>query len=129
MLELFIYIIFGLVSGFALGTTSFNPVGLILLVLGVLGIGDYKSNLGSLMILNLFPITIGSVYDFYKTNKINWLLAFTLIICVTLGSHFGSQLVTEKRYAISNKTIKYFTAYLCLAIGFIFLISAFYEKK
>ena len=129
MLELFIYIIFGLVSGFTLGTTSFNPVGLILLALNVLGIGDYKSNLGSLMILNLFPITIGSVYEFYNADKINWLLAITLIISVTLGSYFGSKLVTKKRYAISDKTIKYFTAYICLAMGFVFLISAYYEKK
>jgi uncharacterized membrane protein YfcA len=129
MLELFIYIIFGLVSGFALGTTSFNPVGLILLALNVLGIGDYKSNLGSLMILNLFPITIGSVYEFYKANKINWLLAITLIISVTLGSYFGSKLVTNKKYSLSDKTIKYFTAYICLAMGFVFLISAFYEKS
>jgi len=129
MLELFIYTIFGLASGFSLGTTSFNPAGLILLVLDVLGIGDYKSNLGSLLILNLFPITIGSVYEFYKADKINWPLAWSLIISVTIGSYFGSKIVTQKKYSLSEKTIKYFTAYICIAIGFIFLISAYYEKN
>ena len=129
MLNYIIYTIFGLISGFCLGTTSFNPVGLILLLLDSLNIGEYKSNLGSLMVLNVFPISIGSLYEFYKLGKINWPLAWTLVVTVTLGSYIGSKIITNKRYALSDKSIKYFTGYVSLVIGIIFLIDAFYDKN
>ena len=129
MLNYIIYSIFGIVSGFCLGTTSFNPICLILLLLNLLNIGEYKSNLGSLMVLSVFPISIGSLYEFYKVGKINWPLAWTLVVTVTLGSYIGSRIVTNKTYDLSNKTIKYFTGYVSLVIGIIFLIDAFYDKK
>jgi len=129
MLDYVIYIYFGLISGFCLGTTSFNPVGLILLVLNSFNIGDYKSNLGALMVLNVFPISIGSFFEFYKSGLINWPLAITLCITVTLGSYLGSKIITNKKYVVSNKTIQYFTGYISIIIGIAFLISAYYEKK
>ncbi len=129
MLDYIIYTLFGLVSGFCLGTTSFNPVGLILLVLSALNIGDYKSNLGALMVLNVFPIAIGSFFEFYKSGLINWPLALTLCVNVTLGSYLGSKIITNKKYAISNKAIEYFTGYVSILIGIAFLIGARYEKN
>jgi len=129
MLDYVIYIFFGLISGFCLGTTSFNPVGLILLVLNSFNIGDYKSNLGALMVLNVFPISIGSFFEFYKSGLINWPLAITLCITVTLGSYLGSKIITNKKYVVSNKAIQYFTGYISIIIGIAFLISAYYEKK
>ena len=129
MLDYVIYIIFGVISGFCLGTTSFNPVGLILLILNALNIGDYKSNLGALMLLNVFPISIGSFFEFYKSGLINWPLALTLCVTVTLGSYLGSKVITNKKYAVSNKAIEYFTGYLSIIIGIAFLISAYYETK
>ena len=128
MLDIIIYTIFGLFSGVCLGTTSINPIGIILLILNALGIGDYKSNLGATMILNIFPITIGSVFEFYKSGQINWLLAWILIFSVTLGSYFGSKLVTNKKNALSVKTIQYLTAYISIVMGILFLISAYYSK-
>ena len=129
MLDYFIYILFGIISGFCLGTTSFNPVGLILLVLNAFNIGDYKSNLGALMFLNVFPISIGSFFEFYKSGFINWPLALTLCVTVTLGSYLGSKIITNKKYAVSNKEIEYFTGYVSIIIGVAFLISAYYEKN
>jgi uncharacterized membrane protein YfcA len=129
MLDYIIYTLFGLVSGFCLGTTSFNPVGLILLVLSALNIGDYKSNLGALMVLNVFPIAIGSFFEFYKSGIINWPLALILCVTVTLGSYLGSKIITNKKYAISNKAIEYFTGYVSILIGIAFLIGARYEKN
>ena len=129
MLEYVIYILFGLISGFALGTTTFNPIGLILLVLNALNIGDYKSNFGALMLLNIFPITIGSSFEFYKSGLINWPLALVLCVTITLGSYLGSKIITNKKYDISTKTIKYFTGYVVVIIGIAFLISAYYDKK
>jgi uncharacterized membrane protein YfcA len=129
MLDYVIYILFGIISGFCLGTTSFNPVGLILLVLNAFNIGHYKSNLGALMFLNVFPISIGSFFEFYKSGLINWPLAITLCITVTLGSYLGSKIITNKKYAVSNKAIQYFTGYVSIIIGIAFLISAYYEKN
>jgi len=129
MLDYIIYIIFGIVSGLCLGTTSFNPVGLILLVLGAFNIGDYKSNLGALMVLNVFPISIGSFFEFYKSGLINWPLALTLCVTVTLGSYLGSKIITNKKYAVSNKMLEYFTGYMSIIIGIAFLFSAYYEKN
>lgn len=128
MLDIIIYTIFGLFSGLCLGITSINPIGIILLILNALGIGDYKSNLGATMILNIFPITIGSVFEFYKSGQINWLLAWILIFSVTIGSYLGSKLVTNKKNALSVKTIQYLTAYISIVMGILFLISAYYSK-
>jgi uncharacterized membrane protein YfcA len=129
MLEYIIYIIFGIISGLCLGTTSFNPIGLILLVLNEFNIGDYKRNLGALMVLNVFPISIGSFFEFYKSGLINWPLALTLCITITLGSYLGSKIITNKKYAVSNKAIQYFTGYVSIIIGIAFFISAYYEKN
>lgn len=127
-MQLLIEIIMGLLCGLFLGITSINPTGLVLMGLDLLGIGHYKTNIGSILFLNLFPITIGSVYEFYKVNKINYTLAFTLIITVMIGSYFGSKLVLGKNQ-LSEKTIKYITAYLSFFMGAVFLYSAYYEKK
>jgi len=129
MFNYLIYIVFGLISGFCLGTTGFNPVSSILIILNLLNIGDYKSNLGSLMVLNLFPISIGSFFEFYKSNQINWSLALSIMINVTLGSYLGSKIVLNKKYNLSNKYIQYFTGYISIIFGIIFLISAYYEKN
>ena len=128
MYEIIIYIILGIISGLSLGTTGINPSNFVLLILDILGIGDYKSNLGSVLFLNLFPISVGSVYEFYKQNWINYPLAFILIITAIVGSYYGSTLVTDKKKALSNKTIKYITGYFSLIIGFAFLLNAYYEK-
>ena len=64
--------ILGLVSGIFLGITGILPIGIILIALDYLNIGDYISNLGAILFLNLFPVTIGSIYEFYKSKKINF---------------------------------------------------------
>ena len=128
MYEIIIYIILGTISGLSLGTTGINPTNFVLLILDILGIGDYKSNLGSILFLNLFPISIGSVYEFYNQNLINYPLAFILIITAVIGSYYGSKLVTDKKKALTTKTIKYITGYFSLIIGLTFLLNAYYEK-
>jgi uncharacterized membrane protein YfcA len=128
MFEQILYTITGLISGFCMGTTSFNPLSIILLVLDSLNIGSYKKNIGSLMIVNTFPIAIGSAYEFYIKKQINYPLAWNLIVTVTLGSYLGSMLVTNKNYALSDKQIKYFTGIISIIFGIIFLVSAFYSK-
>jgi uncharacterized membrane protein len=69
MNEFLIETLLGLFAGLFLGVTGIAPLGLIVIALELLKIGDYKTNLGSVLFLNLFPISIGSVYEFYKAKK------------------------------------------------------------
>jgi uncharacterized membrane protein YfcA len=119
----------GLLCGLFLGVTGIPPIGLILLAFDMLKIGDYKSNLGAIMFLNLFPITIGSTYEFYKSKQINFSLGFILLLTIILGSFVGSKFVVGEKAFLSTKDVKYITAYLALFIGVAFLYSAYYEKN
>ena len=121
--------ILGLLCGLFLGVTGIPPTGLILLALDMLKIGDYKSNLGAILFLNLFPITIGSTYEFYKSKQINFSLGFILLLTIILGSFVGSKFVAGEKALISTREIKYITAYLSLFVGVAFLYSAYHEKN
>ena len=70
MFDVFVETILGLITGLFLGITGIAPTGIVLLILDILKIGDYRSNLGTIAFLNLFPITLGSSYDFYRAKKI-----------------------------------------------------------
>ena len=121
--------IIGLVGGLFLGITGMAPTSIILIILELLKIGDYKTNLGTVLFLNLFPITVGSVYDFYKSKQINFSLGIILLLSIIIGSFIGSKFVVGEKSTFSKKFIKYITAYLSLFIGVIFLFSAYYEKN
>jgi uncharacterized membrane protein YfcA len=120
--------ILGLISGIFLGITGVTPVVVILIILDYLKIGNYQSNLGSILLLNLFPITIGSVYEFYKSNKINYSLGFILLITTILGSYIGSKMVVGNKSFLTDKNIKYITGFLSVFIGIVFLIAAYYDN-
>jgi uncharacterized membrane protein YfcA len=122
--------ILGLLSGLFLGITGIAPTAIILIVLDYLKIGDYKTNLGTVLFLNLFPISIGSIYEFYKYKQINFSVGFILLASIMLGGFIGSKFVAgDKKFTFSTKQIKYITAYLSFITGIIFLISAYYDKS
>ncbi len=121
--------IIGLACGLLLGITGIAPTGIILIILDLLKIGDYKTNLGTILFLNLFPITVGSVYEFYKSKQINFSLGIILLLSIIIGSFIGSKFVVGEKSIFTKKIIKYITAYLSLFIGVIFLFSAYYEKN
>jgi uncharacterized membrane protein YfcA len=121
--------ILGLICGLFLGTTGIAPIGLVLVALDVLKIGDYKSNLGAVLFLNLFPITLGSVYDFYKSKQINFKLGTILLLTIMLGSFIGSKFVAGDKDTLSTKMVKYLTSFMGFLVGIIFLYSAYYEKN
>ena len=102
--------IVGLICGVFLGITGILPIGIILIVLDYLNIGDYRTNLGAILFLNLFPYTIGSFYEFYKTKKINYSLGWILLISIIVGSYIGSKYVVGAGLQLSIKQIKYISA-------------------
>ena len=92
-------------------------------------IGDYKTNLGSILFLNLFPISIGSVYQFYKGKKINFSLGIVLAASVMIGSFISSTFFLDNEKNISPKMLKYITSTLGFSIGIIYFTSAYYHDS
>jgi uncharacterized membrane protein YfcA len=129
MQQYLIELVLGLLAGLFLGITGIAPTGVILIALDILKIGDYKSNLGAILLLNIFPITISSVYQFYKSKQINYSLGFILLFSIITGSYFGSKMVVGKNSFLTVKNIKYLTAFLSLFVGTVFLISAYYDTN
>ncbi len=127
MNQIIIEIILGLLCGMFLGITGIAPTGLILIALEFLKIGDYKSNLGAILFLNLFPITIGSVFEFYKSKKIDYSIGSILLLTIILGSFIGSKFVVGDKNVLSTKMIKLITAYLSLFMAIAFFYSAYGE--
>jgi uncharacterized membrane protein YfcA len=120
--------ILGLICGVFLGITGILPAGIILIVLDYLNIGDYISNLGAILFLNLFPFSIGSIYEFYKTKNINYELGWILVFSIIVGSYIGSKYIVGKGFKLSVKQIKYVSAILALIMMITLFISAYYEK-
>jgi len=124
-----IEMIVGLICGIFLGITGIPPTGLVILALDYFKIDDYTRILGTVIFINLFPISIGSAVDFYKAQKINYIMGIILFLSIVLGGFLGSKLVLNKNYKLSKKTIKYLTFILALLSSIGFLISAQYEKN
>ena len=129
MYNYLIEILLGIISGMFLGITGINPVSLILITLDILKIGNYKSNLGAILFLNIFPITLGSVIEFHKAKNINYSLGFILIITVAFGSFIGSKLLVDNKRIFTDNIIKYITGFLSIFIGIIYILNTYMESN
>ena len=117
MIQYIIESILGLVSGLFFGITGTPSIGLILLGLDYFKINDYKTNLGTCLFLYLFPISIGSSWEFYKAGKFDLNLLLLLLTTIIAGSYIGSKFAIEQ---LSNKSIKYITGYFTLILSILF---------
>ena len=129
MNQYIVELILGLLAGVFSGITGILPVGLLLIIFDFFNIGDYKSNLGAIALINLFPISIGSFWEFFKKDKINYSMGLILLASIVTGGYFGTKIVVNEKYNLSKKTIKYITSGLGFTIWILFLISAYYEKN
>lgn len=127
MNQYIIELILGLLAGALSGVTGILPVGVLLILFDFFGIGTYKSNLGAIALLNLFPISLGSFWNFYKNNSVNYSMGFILLLSIMTGGYFGSMFVVDTHFELSKKTIKYITSFLGFLIGITFLISGLNE--
>ena len=128
MNENLITVILGLITGLILGVTGLSSSSIILFVLEYFKIGDYKTNLGTVMFLNLFPISGGSVIEFYKHKNINFTMGIILTLTVTFASYISSNYAVGND-AMSIKTLKYITAIISLIISILFFYTGYYEKN
>ena len=129
MFPLIIQALAGFFCGLVLGITGFAPTNLVLFILTYFNIGTFKSDIGSLLFVNLFPISIGSVIQFYKEKQINYGMSFILLITTVIGSYLGTKLIFNKKYALSSKTIKYIISFIGFLIGFIYLYTGIHDEN
>ena len=115
----------GLVSGLLLGLTGILPLGFFIILFKYLNVGDYKTILGTVLYVLLFPLTFGSIWEFYTAKKVNFFVGNILIITMIIGSYFGSKLVLDVRFKLTEKTIKYITAVMTLIFSIVFFITAY----
>ena len=115
----------GLISGLLLGLTGILPLGFFIILFKFLNVGDYKTILGTVLYVILFPLSLGSVWEFYKAKKINFFVGNILIITMVIGSYFGSKLVIDEHFKLTEKTIKYISAVMTLTASIFFFITAY----
>ena len=76
LFDLVSIVIIGLLSGLLLGVTGILPLGFFIIILKYLNVGDYKTIIGTVLYVILFPLSIGSVWEFYKAKNM-WYSAYT----------------------------------------------------
>jgi uncharacterized membrane protein YfcA len=125
MFNTILIIIIGLISGLLLGVTGILPLGFFILLFKYLGVGDYKTIMGTVLYVILFPLSVGSVWEFYKVKKINFFVGNILLITMIIGSYLGSKLVLDEHFQLTEKTIKYITAIMTFIFSIVFFITAY----
>ena len=118
----------GLFGGIFTGLTGLTILGPILIGLITANITDYKTLIGTLLYVNIFPITLGSFWEFYNRKKINFLLGNILFISIFIGSIIGAKINLSSKLKISNKTIKYITGIISILVGIYFLFAGYYSE-
>jgi uncharacterized membrane protein YfcA len=122
MYEIFIVTLLGFVMGLLQGVVGFTPMTIIIFILYYFKImTDYKTILGTTLYVALLPLTIGSVWEFYKVKKIHFLFGNILLITLIIGSYIGSLLILNPAYRITDKMIQYMTS----ALGFVTFVIYF----
>jgi len=124
MYEYFIEIIVGLLCGLSMGVTGIIPMGIVIFLLDLFKIEEYKTVIGSMLFVLVFPISIGSVYEFYKAKQINYKLSMIVLASILIGSTIGSKIILDPKNPISNKTMKYISSAIGFASGIMFLTAA-----
>ena len=106
MFNTIIICLIGIISGVLFGITGILPLGFFILLLKYLNVGDYKTILGTVLYVVVFPLSIGSVLEFHKAKKINFFVGNILLITMVFGSYIGSKLVLDDHFKLTEKTVK-----------------------
>jgi uncharacterized membrane protein YfcA len=118
--------IIGLFTGVIMGITGIPSNAFILLIFDFFKIEDYKTIIGTLLFINLFPLTSGSVYEFYKHDKIDYIMGIILLFTTICGSYIGSYILFNTK-VFDVKTIKGITVLISFIIFILFFYS-YYNK-
>jgi len=129
MFQYIIELFFGLLSGVLMGITGIPGLPLLILIFDYLKIDEYKKILGAILFVNLFPISVGSVWEFYKNKQIDFTMGWIVLLSTIIGGFIGSKLAVDDKFKLSQKNIKYISAIFSIFTGILFYISAQYEKN
>jgi uncharacterized membrane protein YfcA len=122
-------ILIGLITGLFTGFTGLSAMGIVLMALTSSHIiDDYKTIIGTVLYVLMFPTTIAAVLEYHKQDKINFLVGNLLLISLLVGSYIGAKITLSSKYKISEKTIKYTTSFIALSMGTYFFITAYNMK-
>ena len=92
-------VVLGILTGLINGITSVLPISLILIILDYFNYNDYKKMLGGIIFLELFPISVGSFWYFYRTGNVDYILGITLLLTIIVSNYFGSLLIVVATYS------------------------------
>lgn len=110
-------ILIGTLGGLIGGTLGIGASILTLPGILILGIvKDYKTAIGTILLSILPPVTLLAVIEYFKQNKIDKTISFTLFITSFLATFIGSKLNKN----LSEKTLKYSASFI------FFLIASYY---
>ena len=125
MMNIILICLIGIIIGLITGVTGVLFSGFAVVALKYLDVGDYKTILGTVLYILLFPLSICSTIEFYKAKKINFFVGNLLLITFIIGGYIGSKLVLNDYYNLSEKKIKYISAILSLFSGGLFFVEAY----
>ena len=125
MFNIIFVCLIGIIIGLISGITGVLFTGFAIILFKYLDVGDYKTILGTTLYVLLFPLTIGSIVEFYKAKKINFAVGNLLLVSLLIGSYIGSKLVLDDSYSLTEKKIKYMSAILSFFSSILFFTQAY----
>jgi len=111
LIAIFIGSLFGFIGGFQ-GIAGGFYISMLLLALGV--VKTERAAAGTTLLAILWPISIGAVYEYWKTGDIDFKIAIIIAICYTLFAWVGAKAnekVSEKYVVLSLAILMLFTSF------------------
>ena len=109
----------GLLAGLVGG--SVGSAGGSIMIPGILIAGvvpDYKTAVGTVLLALVAPLSIGALIPFWKSKKVNVLVAVILMIAAIAGAYLAGELVTKR---VSNRRLLFlYGVYMLLMSGYFF---------
>lgn len=101
--EIITTIVLGVIVGLLGGWQG--QAGAIYILTGLMAlelVSDQRSAAGTALLYTSVPVSLGAVYEYYKTGNIHWQVAAILIPCVFIASIFGAKLnkITHKKITL-----------------------------
>ena len=121
--------VLGLLTGFLNGMTGITNMVIVLGFLSFFNIlKDYQMVVGTGLYVLMFPITALAVLEYYKNNKIHFLIGNIVVVGLIIGSYFGARFTFKYSHLITEKVIKYITGVIAVIAGIFFISSAYLLK-
>jgi uncharacterized membrane protein YfcA len=109
-------LLIGLISGCVSGITGVGSTTLLFTLVYYFNlIGNYTTIKGTMLYTLLFPVSLFSVYNYYKNGNIDMKIGNLLVISMLIGGYLGSKLILleKERGDIISKRIGGIITIIC----------------